>query len=192
VFWPISPLAGCLDEFGVIFGESRIGKGQGGNRIMAKSVNKVILLGNVGRDPEIRSTGGGTMVATFSLATSSNQKDPQGNWQERTEWHNIVAYARLAEVVRDYVKKGHKLFIEGRLNTRNWEDKEHPSIKHYRTEIVASDLSLLTGRDDGGGGAGGYSRGSGSGSTASFDQRQAAGHDDVAQSAEISDDDIPF
>jgi single-strand DNA-binding protein len=160
---------------------------------MAKSVNKVILLGNVGRDPEIRSTGGGTMVATFSLATSSNQKDPQGNWQERTEWHNIVAYARLAEVVRDYVKKGHKLFIEGRLTTRNWDDKEHPSIKHYRTEIVASDLSLLTGRDDSGAGAGGYSRGSGSSSsTASFDQRQPAAHDEVAQSTEISDDDIPF
>jgi single-strand DNA-binding protein len=133
------------------------------------------------------------MVATFSLATSSNQKDPQGNWQERTEWHNIVAYARLAEVVRDYVKKGHKLFIEGRLTTRNWDDKEHPSIKHYRTEIVASDLSLLTGRDDSGAGAGGYSRGSGSSSsTASFDQRQPAAHDEVAQSTEISDDDIPF
>jgi single-strand DNA-binding protein len=158
---------------------------------MAKSVNKVILLGNVGKDPEIRSTGGGTMVATFSLATSSNQKDPQGNWQERTEWHNIVAYARLAEIVRDYVKKGHKIFIEGRITTRNWDDKEHPSIKHYRTEIVASDLSLLSGREDGG--TGGYSRaGSSSGSTASFDQRPPAGRDDFAQSAEISDEDIPF
>jgi single-strand DNA-binding protein len=154
---------------------------------MAKSVNKVFLLGNVGRDPEIRSTGGGTMVATFSLATSSSQKDPQGSWQERTEWHNIVAYARLAEVVRDYVKKGHKLFVEGRITTRNWDDKDHPSIKHYRTEIVASDLSLLTGRDETG--AGGYSRQS---TTASFDQRQPSSQDDVAQSTEISDDDIPF
>lgn len=157
---------------------------------MAKSVNKVFLLGNVGRDPEVRSTGGGTMVANFSLATSANQKDAQGNWQEKTEWHNIVAYARLAEVVRDYVKKGSKLFVEGRITTRNWDDKEHPSIKHYRTEIVASDVSLLSGREEGGSGAGGYSRGAGA--SASFDQRPPAAQDEYAQSAEISDDDIPF
>jgi single-strand DNA-binding protein len=157
---------------------------------MAKSVNKVFLLGNVGKDPEIRSTGGGIKVANFSLATSFNQKDPQGNWQERTEWHYIVAYDRLADVVEKYVKKGHKLFIEGRLTTRNWDDKEHPSIKHYRTEIVVTDLSLLTAREDGGAGAGGYSRQPSSSSN--FDQRPPAGQDDVAQSAEISDDDIPF
>jgi len=157
---------------------------------MAKSVNKVFLLGNVGKDPEIRSTGGGIKVANFSLATSFNSKDPQGNWQERTEWHYIVAYDRLADVVQNYVKKGHKLFIEGRLTTRNWDDKEHPSIKHYRTEIVASDLSLLTSREDGGAGAGGYSRQQGA--SGNFDQRPPASQDDIAQSAEISDDDIPF
>src|SRR3954447_14867730 len=148
---------------------------------MAKSVNKVILLGNVGKDPEIRSTGGGTMVASFGLATSERYKDQQGNFQDRTEWHNIVAYARLAEIVRDYVKKGHKLFIEGRITTRSWEDKEHAGKKIYRTEIIANDLSLLSGRDDSSGSAGGYSRGSSSsGSTASFDQRPAAGQDDFA------------
>jgi len=125
---------------------------------MAKSVNKVILLGNVGKDPEIRSTGGGTMVATFGLATSERFKDQQGNFQERTEWHNVVAYARLAEIIRDYVKKGSKLFVEGRLNTRNWDDKEHPGRKVYRTEIVANDISLLSGREDGGSSSGGYSR----------------------------------
>jgi single-strand DNA-binding protein len=160
---------------------------------MAKSVNKVILLGNIGKDPEIRSTAGGTMVATFSLATSERQKDPSGNWVDRTEWHNLVAYARLAEIVRDYVKKGSKLFIEGRLNTRNWEDKDTKK-KVYRTEIVVGDLSLLSGRDEGS--EGGYSRASSSaGSAASFDQRTpaaAGGHDEFAQSAEISDDDIPF
>lgn len=155
---------------------------------MAKSVNKVILLGNVGKDPEIRSTGGGTMVATFSLATSERYKDQQGNFQERTEWHNLVAYARLAEIIRDYVKKGSKLFVEGRLNTRNWEDKEHPGRKVYRTEIIVNDLSLLSGREDGS--SGGYSRQSGSSSN--IDQRQPAGHEDYGQSAEISDDDIPF
>lgn len=158
---------------------------------MAKSVNKVILLGNVGKDPEIRTTGGGTMVASFGLATTERAKDAQGNWQDKTEWHNIVAYGRVAEIIRDYVKKGHKIFIEGRLTTRNWDDKEHAGRKVYRTEIIVNDLSLLTAREDGGG-AGGYSRGSGSSSTASFDQRPPAGHDEFAQSAEISDEDIPF
>lgn len=155
---------------------------------MAKSVNKVILLGNVGKDPEIRSTGGGTMVASFGLATTDRAKDQQGNWQDRTEWHNIVAYGRLAEIIRDYVKKGHKLFIEGRITTRNWDDKE-TGQKRYRTEIIVNDLSLLSGRDDAGQGAGGYSRQS---NATNFDQRPAAGQDDFAQSAEISDDDIPF
>jgi single-strand DNA-binding protein len=155
---------------------------------MAKSVNKVILLGNVGKDPEIRSTPGGTMVANFSLATSDRFQDQQGNWQDRTEWHNLVAFKRTAEIVRDYVKKGSKLYIEGKIQTRTWDDKE--GVKHYKTEILVNDLSLLSGREEG---SGGYSRpASSSSSAASFDQRPPAGQDDVAQSAEISDDDIPF
>ena len=156
---------------------------------MAKSVNKVILLGNVGKDPEIRSTGGGTMVANFTLATSDRQKDAQGNWQDRTEWHNLVAFQRTAEIIRDYVKKGSKLYVEGKIQTRSWDDKESGQ-KRYRTEIVVNDISLLSGREEGSG-TGGYSRSS-SGSTASFDQRQPPAHDDYAQSAEISDEDIPF
>jgi single-strand DNA-binding protein len=155
---------------------------------MAKSVNKVFLLGNVGKDPEIRSTAGGTMVANFTLATSDRQKDAQGNWQDRTEWHNLVAFTRLAEIVRDYVKKGSKLFIEGKIQTRSWDDKESGQ-KRYRTEIIVNDLSLLSGREEG---AGGYSRSSSQSSASSFDQRPAAGADDVAQTAEISDEDIPF
>jgi single-strand DNA-binding protein len=157
---------------------------------MAKSVNKVILLGNVGKDPEIRSTGGGTMVANFTLATSDRQKDAQGNWQDRTEWHNLVAFTRLAEIVRDYVKKGSKLYIEGKIQTRSWDDKESGQ-KRYRTEIIVNDLSLLSGRDEG---SGGYSRSDNrSGSQSSnYDQRPPAGSDDVAHSAEISDEDIPF
>jgi single-strand DNA-binding protein len=155
---------------------------------MAKSVNKVILLGNVGKDPEIRSTPGGTMVANFSLATSDRFQDQQGNWQDRTEWHNLVAFKRTAEIIRDYVKKGSKLYVEGRIQTRTWDDKE--GAKHYKTEIIVNDLSLLSGREEG---SGGYSRStSSSSSAASFDQRPPAGQDDVAQSAEISDDDIPF
>ena len=121
---------------------------------MAKSVNKVILLGNVGKDPEIRSTPGGTMVATFSIATTERQKDASGNWTDKTEWHNLVAFTKLAEIVRDYVKKGSKLYIEGRLNTRNWEDKETKK-KLYRTEIIVNDLSLLSAREEG---SGGYSK----------------------------------
>lgn len=154
---------------------------------MAKSVNKVILLGNVGKDPEIRSTGGGTMVASFTLATSDRTKDQQGNWQDRTEWHNLKAFGRTAEIVRDYVKKGHKLFIEGRISTSSWDDKESGQ-KRYRTEIIVNDLSLLSGRDEGGSSP--YSRQSGG--SGNFDQRQPSNQDDYAQSAEISDDDIPF
>jgi single-strand DNA-binding protein len=153
---------------------------------MAKSVNKVILLGNVGKDPEIRATGSGAAVASFSIATSERFKDKTGNWQDRTEWHNLVAYQRLAEIVRDYVKKGTKLYVEGRLQTSSWDDKA-TGQKKYRTEIIVNDLSLLSGRGEGGeSSGGGYSRGN----TASFEQR--APSDDYAQSAEITDDDIPF
>jgi single-strand DNA-binding protein len=163
---------------------------------MARSVNKVTLLGNVGKDPEIRSTAGGTMVANFTLATSDRQKDAQGNWQDRTEWHNLVAFTRTAEIVRDYVKKGSKLYIEGKITNRSWDDKESGQ-KRYKTESLVNELVLLSGREEGaGGGQGGYSKASSaSSSAASFDQRTpaaAGGHDDYAQSAEISDDDIPF
>jgi len=155
---------------------------------MAKSVNKVILLGNVGKDPEIRSTPGGTMVANFTLATTDRQKDQQGNWQDKTEWHNLVAFTRTAEIIRDYVKKGSKLYVEGKIQTRSWDDKESGQ-KRYRTEIIVNDISLLSGRDEGGS-SGGYSRSSGSSSN--YDQRPASNQEDYAQSAEISDDDIPF
>ena len=158
---------------------------------MAKSVNKVILLGNVGKDPEIRSTPSGTMVATFGLATSDRFQDAQGNWQDRTEWHNLVAFKRTAEIVRDYVKKGSKLYIEGKIQTRSWEDKETKQ-KRYRTEILVNDLVLLSAREEGSGGGRQASSGS---SAANFDQRPpatAGAPDEYSQQAEISDDDIPF
>ena len=160
---------------------------------MARTVNKVTLLGNVGKDPEIRSTPGGTMVAAFSLATTDRQKDAQGNWQDRTEWHSLVAFTRTAEIVRDYVKKGSKLYIEGTLRTNSWDDKTSGQ-KRYKTEIIVNELILLTGREEGAGGSGGYSRASSSSSAASFDQRTpaSAGVDEYSQAAEISDDDIPF
>jgi single-strand DNA-binding protein len=154
---------------------------------MAKSVNKVILLGNVGKDPEIRSTPNGVMVANFTLATSDRFQDPQGNWQDRTEWHNLVTFKRTAEIVRDYVKKGTKLYVEGKLQTRSWDDKESGQ-KRYKTEIVVFDLSLLSGRDE----SSGHSGASRGGASAGFDQRPATAHDDISQQAEISDEDIPF
>jgi single-strand DNA-binding protein len=156
---------------------------------MARSVNKVTLLGNVGKDPEIRSSASGVMVANLTLATSDRYQDQQGNWQDRTEWHNLVAFKRTAEIVRDYVKKGSKLYVEGKIQTRSWDDKE-TGAKRYRTEIIVNELVLLSSREEG---AGGYTRqASASNSAANFDQRPPAGHDDIAQTAEISDDDIPF
>ena len=109
---------------------------------MAKSVNKALLLGYVGKAPEIRSTAGGTLVASFSLATTDRQEDRQGNWTDKTEWHNLVAYGRTAEIVRDYVNKGTHLFIQGKIQTRSWDDKESGQ-KKYRTEVVVFDLTLL-------------------------------------------------
>ena len=165
---------------------------------MARSINKVILIGNVGKDPETRATPSGVNVASFTLATSDNQKDAQGNWQEHTEWHNLKAFNRTAEIVEKYVKKGSKLYIEGKITTNSWEDKETKQ-KRYRTEILVNELVLLSGREEGSGGgasAGGYSRpASTSSSAASFDQRPpaaAGAPDDYAQQTEISDDDIPF
>ena len=155
---------------------------------MARSVNKVILIGNVGKDPEFRSTPNGVAVANFTLATSDRFQDAQGNWQDRTEWHSLVAFKRTAEIVRDYVKKGSKLYIEGKLQTRSWDDKES-GAKKYRTEIIVNDLVLLSGREEGGGASRPATSGS---SAASFDQRPPAGQDDIAQATEISDDDIPF
>ncbi len=152
-----------------------------------KSVNKVILIGNLGKDPEVKYTTGGTPVAKFSLATNERFKDKSGEWQERTEWHNIVAFQRLAEIVGEYVKKGGKIYIEGRLQTSSWDDKESGQ-KKYRTEIIANDLVLLSGRggDDAGGSGG---RSANRGGSKDGGERTA---EPVAPSAEITDEDIPF
>ena len=155
---------------------------------MAKSVNKVILVGNLGKDPEVKFTPSGVPVAKFSLATNERYKDKGGEWQDRTEWHNIVAWQRLAEIVGEYVKKGSKIYIEGRLQTSSWEDKQSGE-KKYRTEVVASDLVLLGGRGEGGGDHEGRSS---RGASAPFDQRSSHSDEHVPASAEITDEDIPF
>jgi single-strand DNA-binding protein len=114
---------------------------------MGKSVNKVILLGLVGKDPEVKVLANGTVIANLSLATSERYKDKAGEWAEKTEWHNLVAFARTAEVIRDYVKKGNKLYVEGKLQTSSWDDKE-TSKKVYRTEVSVFDVTLLTSKGE--------------------------------------------
>ena len=109
------------------------------------SVNKVILLGNLGRDPEVRYTPSGEAVANYSIATTETWKDKNGMRQEKTEWHNIVMYRRLAEIAGEYLKKGSSVYIEGRLQTRKWQDKQ--GNDRYTTEIIADQLQMLGGRN---------------------------------------------
>ena len=110
---------------------------------MSKSLNKVMLIGHVGKDPEVRFTGSGTPVASFSLATNESWKDAEGNQQERTDWHNIIAWKKLAEICGEWLKKGSKVYIEGRIQTRDYEDK-NTGVKKYITEIIASSMIMLS------------------------------------------------
>ncbi|MGB9773247.1 MAG: single-stranded DNA-binding protein [Bacteroidota bacterium] len=111
---------------------------------MSKSLNKVTLIGNLGKDPEIRYTTSGVAVANFTMATTERWKDQDGNQQEHTEWHNIVAWRRLAEIANEYLKKGNKVYVEGKIRTRSYDDKN--GVKRYVTEIVADDIILFGGR----------------------------------------------
>lgn len=108
---------------------------------MSRGVNKAILVGNAGKDPEVRYTQGGNAVATFSLATSDRRKGTDGQWTDHTEWHNLVAWGKTAETCGNYVKKGNKLYIEGRIQTRKWQDKD--GNNRYSTEIVVNQMLLL-------------------------------------------------
>jgi single-strand DNA-binding protein len=148
---------------------------------MAKSVNKVILLGNLGKDPEVKVTPNGTPVAKFTLATNERYKDKNGQWQDRTEWHNLVAWQRTAEIVGEYLKKGSKVYVEGSLRTNSWQDK-NSGEKKSRVEIIVNELVLLSGRGDGEG----ASRGGGN----NLDQRTP--EPAPASSGGITDEDIPF
>ncbi|MCK5606736.1 single-stranded DNA-binding protein [Candidatus Pacearchaeota archaeon] len=142
------------------------------------SVNKVILVGNLGRDPEVRYTKAGQAVASFSLATSEKWTGKDGNKEEKTEWHKIIAWGKLGEVCGEYLNKGKQIYIEGRLQTREWEDKE--GVKHHTTEIVANNMTML-------GQAGSGSQSSSSGAQPSSGaQGSSRGQDD------FEDDDIPF
>lgn len=158
-----------------------------------KSVNKVILVGHLGKDPEVKYTPQGTAVAKFSIATNWRSKDKDGQWQDHTEWHNVVLWERLAEVAGEYLKKGRQVYIEGRLQTRSWDDKQ-TGQKKYMTEIVANDLVLLGGgRGEGGGGEGGGARGVSTSSAGNnFDQRTPEAEPAPAAAGPITDEDIPF
>ncbi|MEM1207422.1 MAG: single-stranded DNA-binding protein [Acidobacteriota bacterium] len=124
-------------------------------------LNKVMLIGNLGRDPEIRNTTSGQPVANFSIATNRRWRDRDGNRQEQTEWHNIVCFGRLAEIAGQYLNRGRQIYVEGRLQTSSWEDRQSGE-KKYRTEVIADNFQMLGQRGDGGGG-GGYGGGGGGG-----------------------------
>src|ERR1700751_3437626 len=160
-----------------------------GAPLMAKSVNKVILIGNLGKDPEVKYTPQGTAVAKITLATNESDKDKGGQWQERTEGHNVVLWQRMAEIAGEYLKKGNKVYIEGRLQTRSWDDKQ-TNQKKYMTEVVAGTMVLLGGRGEGGGE--GVSRGSRGGAADNFDQSAPSPEPEPAGASPITDDDTPF
>ncbi len=161
---------------------------------MARGVNKVILIGNLGRDPEVRYSASGSAVANITVATSESWKDKQtGEQQERTEWHRVVLFNRLGEIAGEYLRKGSQVYIEGKLQTRKWQGQDGQD--RYTTEIVASEMQMLGGR----GGSGG-----GGGATADYGQ-SGGGHEAPAPAAKPGggkpagggnfddfDDDIPF
>ncbi len=171
---------------------------------MSRSLNKVTLIGNLGADPEVRSTSGGNRVATFSLATSRTWTDQGGGKQEKTEWHRCVVWnsksSNLADIVEKYLKKGDKVYVEGRIEYRQWQDKENQT--RYTTEIKVRELSLLGSGGGGGGGGGGGNDSDDSRSSraparspsrpASSGNAKDNSFDDFPAALEDQDDDLPF
>jgi len=145
---------------------------------MARGVNKVILVGNLGQKPEIRYTQTNTAVATLSIATSESWKDKEsGEQREKTEWHRVVFFGKLAEIAEQYLDKGSQLYIEGKLQTRKWQDKD--GNDKYTTEILGNEMNMLGGRQS-------------SGDTGAYDQSQPASQSSPSQESQISEEDIPF
>ncbi len=162
---------------------------------MARGINKVILIGNLGRDPEVRYMPSGAAVTNVAVATTAAWRDKQsGDQQERTEWHNVVFFNRLAEIAGEYLKKGSKVYIEGSLRTRKWQDKS--GNDRYTTEVVANEMQMLDSRGGGSGGGDNYT----SEAPDYMDQREQGGGSKAAAGAGSSsgggsddfDDDIPF
>jgi single-strand DNA-binding protein len=149
-------------------------------------VNKVILVGNLGRDPEVRSTPSGQQVASFTMATERRWKDKNGQRQKETEWHNIVVWGKQAEIAGQYLTKGKQIFLEGRLQTRSWDDRQ-TGEKKYRTEVVCDNFQMLGTR------GGDFEGGQGQGASASGSASQGGGPSyDEGGFGEPEDDDIPF
>lgn len=171
---------------------------------MARGINKVILVGNLGADPEMRHTGSGTAITTINLATSESWTDKQsGEKQERTEWHRVKLFGRLAEIAGDYLKKGRQVYIEGSLRTDKYTDKA--GVERYSTDIIASEMQMLGGNEGGGAGGGGQrerpqssggQRGGGGGQSRGnddYNQREPASAPSApAGNSGFDDDDIPF
>jgi single-strand DNA-binding protein len=173
---------------------------------MARGINKVILVGNLGADPEVRYTAGGTAIASLSVATSEQWTDKQsGQKQERTEWHRVKLFGRLAEIAGEYLKKGRQVYVEGSLRTDKYTDKQ--GVERYSTDIIANELQMLGGMgggEGGGAGGGGYrerSQGGGGGGGqrqqsrddyGSAPQRQSAPPPEMGGGNQFDDDDIPF
>ena len=166
---------------------------------MARGVNKVILVGNLGNDPDVKYTQGGMAITTLSLATTTVRKDRDGNSQEKTEWHRVKLFGKLGEIAGEYLRKGRQVYIEGRLEYGSY-DKD--GVKHYTTDIIGDEMQMLGGGSEGGGGGGGsYERasrpqrqeygGGGGGQSASRPQ-PASNRQPAVQDNDFSDDDIPF
>ena len=161
---------------------------------MARGINKVILIGNLGADPETRAMPSGTTVANLRVATSESWRDKQsGEQQERTEWHRVALFGRLAEIAAEYLKKGSQVYIEGSLRTRKWQDKQ--GNERYSTEIIGNELQMLGGR--GGGGGGGAAAGERGGAAPAYAEESGGGGGCGAGApapsrGEEFDDDIPF
>lgn len=162
---------------------------------MARGVNKVILLGNLGNDPEIKYTQGGMAIGTLSVATTFSRKDKDGNFQEKTEWHRVKLFGKTAEVAGEYLKKGRQVYIEGRIEYGSYEKD---GVKHYTTDIIGEDMQMLGGGDGqrggGEGGSGGFQRGGGGsyGSGGDRQQRAPAQRRDPAPAKPANFDDVPF
>jgi single-strand DNA-binding protein len=157
---------------------------------MARGINKVILIGNLGADPETRAIPSGTTVANLRIATSESWRDKQsGEQQERTEWHRVALFGRLAEIAAEYLKKGSQVYIEGSLRTRKWQDKQ--GNDRYSTEIIGNDLQMLGGRGGGAGGGAGASTGAAPSYAEESGSAGGAAGGSSARGEEF-DDDIPF
>ena len=157
---------------------------------MARGINKVILVGNLGQDPEVRYTPGGAAVTTISVATTEAWNDKEGNKQERTEWHRVVFFSRLAEIAGEYLKKGSQVYIEGQLRTNKWQDKS--GNDRYTTEIIANEMQMLGGRPGSGGGQGGGGNMPSAPKNNNQKQGQNQNANDSGPNYDDFDDEIPF